>query len=68
MTELAYVTYLGIGSKHDDALDIISQLSQMTIRIPANENLALPLHNKDFDNRYWDAEVIEEDEGSSYIF
>lgn len=68
MTELQYLSYNGIGSKHDDALDIISQLSQMNIVVPQYENPQLPNHNKDEDNRYWDAEIIEDEETSSYIF
>jgi phage terminase large subunit-like protein len=68
MTELQYLSYNGIGSKHDDALDIISQLSQMNIIIPQYENPRLPAANKDIDRGYWEAEIIEETEKSSYIF
>jgi len=68
MTELQYLSYSGIGSKHDDALDIISQLSQMPIIVPQFENPQLPLHSRDEHNRYWEAEIVEDDDTSSYIF
>lgn len=68
LAELSYITHLGIGSRRDDGIDIISQLSQMNIRIPAHENPALPQHTKNFDGHYWEAEIVEENEGSSYIF
>lgn len=68
MTELQYLSYNGIGSKHDDALDIVSQLSQMNIIVPQYENPQLPLGTRDDDSGYWEAEIIEENEGSSYIF
>ena len=68
LTELVYLTHRGIGSKADDALDVVSQLSQMNIRIPAYANPQLPDKNKDYENRYWEAEIIEDEDQSSYIF
>lgn len=68
LAELSYVTHLGIGSRSDDALDVVSQLSQLKILVPQYENPQLPNKNKDQDNRYWDAEIVDDDEGSSYIF
>jgi len=70
MTELAYITHLGFGAKSDDALDVISQLSQLNIRIPAYANPKLENPNKEatFRGKYWDAEIVEENDNSSYIF
>ena len=65
--ELSYVTHLGIGSRSDDALDVVSQLSQLNIIVPQYENPQLPMGKRDGDNGYWEAEIIDEDK-SSYIF
>jgi len=71
MTELTYLSYMGIGSKSDDALDIISQLSQLNIIIPST---ATPLIEfSDYKERSvyskndWIEAEIDEDK-SSYIF
>jgi len=68
LAELSYVTHLGIGSRADDALDVVSQLSQLNILIPQYENPKLPNSLRDDDSGYWDAEVVEDENTSSYIF
>jgi len=70
-TELTYVTHLGFGAKHDDALDIVSQLNELNIIIPM-KNKALPnlSSNKELPKSYheiWEAEIIDEP-SSSIIF
>ena len=38
MNELNYITYEGIGSKHDDALDCISMLAAMKVMVPTADS------------------------------
>ncbi len=72
LTELTYVTHLGFGAKHDDALDIVSQLNELNIIKPmANNKLVLqeevkPLTYNGYSDM-WETQVIEE-EDSSIIF
>jgi len=72
LTELSYVTHLGIGSKSDAGLDVISQLTQLNIRIPQFENPRLPNGNQghmtSFKGKYWDAEIVQDEDKSSYVF
>jgi len=67
LTELTYVTHLGFGAKHDDALDIVSQLNELNIVIPMNQAPSAKqlVYDKELD--IWDTEVVEES-NSSIIF
>jgi len=38
LSQIAYVSYLGIGSKNDDGLDCVSQLSQLNIVYPQGDD------------------------------
>jgi len=71
MTELTYLSYMGIGSKSDDALDIISQLSQLNIIVPSTTTPSIEY--KDYNERsvYSKNDWIEaeiDDGKSSYVF
>ena len=68
LTELYYLTHLGIGSKHDDALDVVSQLNQLNIVIPQYSNPALPNPSTAGRDTIYDAEIIDDNEKSSIIF
>ena len=68
LTELAYVTHLGFGAKHDDALDIVSQLNELNIIKPMDKPLDdVKQLTYDESRDIWDAEIIEEPK-SSIIF
>lgn len=71
LNELDYVTYEGIGSKHDDALDGISMLASIDVILPsadANVNPEKELNN--VDSGYWGEFELEEEEsfGGSTVF
>ena len=71
-TELTYVTHIGFGAKHDDALDIVSQLNELNIIIPMKRTQAIkaePIKQLGYNNMTdaWETEIIE-DEKSSIIF
>lgn len=74
LAEIGYITHLGIGSRSDDFIDVVSQLTQLNIRVPQYAAPQLPstndaIEDTNFHNRYWiNAEIVDEDEGSSYIF
>jgi len=68
--ELDYITYEGIGSKHDDALDCISMIGSLDVMLPS-ESQAMETSISDSSGLVWTA-VIDDDEdeyaGSSTIF
>ena len=75
LTELSYVTHLGFGAAHDDALDIVSQLNELNIIIPMGRKLDTPMLTNEvkklgYNSEYnaWDTEIIEDDDSSSIIF
>lgn len=68
--ELDYVTYSGIGSKHDDALDCISMIVSLDVMLPS-ESQAMETSINDSSGLVWTA-ILDDDEddypGSSTIF
>ena len=67
LTELAYVTHLGFGAKHDDALDIVSQLNELNIIKPMDEAPGTKQLTYSGETQIYDTEIIE-DSTSSIIF
>ena len=65
MTELNYITYTGIGSKHDDALDCISMIASIDVMLPSVD--AGTLEVDEVKSRYWTGfdEESEDDRGST---
>lgn len=75
VTELTYVTHLGFGAKHDDALDIISQLNELNIIIPMRTKIAPVVTTTELKQlgynagaNEWEAEILDDNESSSIIF
>lgn len=71
IAELTYVTHIGFGARHDDAIDVVSQLNELNIRIPEYENKALTTHREfDKDGYFHDVDdfIEAEIEPSSYVF
>lgn len=69
LNELAYITYEGIGSKHDDALDCISMIASMDVIAPSEdvEVVSYREESKDYIwHRYGGKD--DEDSGSSVVF
>jgi len=65
--ELKYLTHTGIGSKHDDGLDLISQLGMIDYIIPSNaENVDLPVSAGGMWSDLWKTD--DEDDGGSMVF
>ena len=67
LTELTYVTHLGFGAKHDDALDIVSQLNELNIIKPMDKAPGAKQLTYDNTTDIWDAEIVDES-NSSIIF
>ena len=67
MTELFYITHMGFGAKHDDALDIVSMLSQLNIIKPMDAPTNVKQIEYDNGSYLWEAEIVDESE-SSIIF
>jgi len=67
ITELTYVTHLGFGAKHDDALDIVSQLNELNIIEPMDTSPAVKQLTYAHDDYIYEAEIVEESK-SSIIF
>jgi hypothetical protein len=69
LTELYYVTHSGIGAVHDDGIDVISQLSQLRILVPSDNEEAVRELTYNPNNDMWeDFEEPDEPGGSSVIF
>ena len=69
LNELSYITYEGIGSKHDDALDCISMIASMDVIAPSEdvEVVSYREESKDYIwHRYGGKD--DEDSGSSVVF
>ena len=69
LNELAYITYTGITSKHDDALDCISMIASMDVIAPSEdvEVVSYREESKDYIwHRYGGKD--DEDSGSSVVF
>lgn len=69
LNELAYVTYEGIGSKHDDALDCISMIASMEVIAPSEE-VDTPTYREDSKEYIWHryGGKGDEDSVSSVVF
>ena len=69
LEELKYVTYLGIGSKHDDGLDLISQVGMIDYILPSMGSLDADDELTRADAAIW-GKTWDDDEssGSSVIF
>lgn len=69
LNELAYVTYEGIGSKHDDALDCISMIASMEVIAPSEE-VDTPTYREESKDYIWHryGGKDDEDSGSSIVF
>jgi len=68
LAELSYVTYEGFGSRHFDGLDMISQLSQINIKVPVNSDDYIPELSYNPKSELWEEEEEEPVLGSSIIF
>jgi phage terminase large subunit-like protein len=68
LAELSYVTVLGFGAVNDDALDILSQLSQLNILTPFDSPKNVKAIEYDNGGSIYDVEVIEDTERSSLVF
>lgn len=67
MNELNYITYEGITSKHDDALDCISMIAAIDVRLPSMGNATL--EKETADSKIWGNFDDDDDEDScSTIF
>lgn len=67
MEELQFVTYTGIGSKHDDGLDLVSQLGLIDYVVPttsSTEEIDLPKSA----GGIWEQFIDEDEEPNSVIF
>ena len=60
LNELKYVTYEGIGSKHDDALDGISMIASMDVILPSAD-MGFTTTEEWVPNRYYD---FDDDDGN----
>ena len=69
LNELAYITYTGITSRHDDALDCISMLASMEVIAPSEE-VDTPTYREDSKDYIWHryGGKDDEDSGSSVVF
>ena len=69
LNELAYITYTGITSKHDDALDCISMIASMEVIAPSEE-VDIPTYREDSKDYIWHryGGKDDEDSGSSVVF
>jgi len=68
LNELQYITYEGIGSKHDDALDCISMIAAMDVTMPSEEQMieaSEPRSSIYYENDFDDEEV---EPSSSTVF
>lgn len=66
LDELSMITIDGIKAKHDDCIDMISQLEQMHIIYPDDEQAKI--NNSSIDNPYEDDLILEETTGfGSYV-
>ena len=68
LAELSYITYEGIGSKNDDGIDLISQLSQINIKVPVNSDDHIPALSYNPKSELWEEEEEEPISDSSIIF
>ena len=69
LNELAYITYEGIGSKHDDALDCISMIASMDVIAPS-EDVEIVSYREESKDYIWHryGGKDDEDSGSSVVF
>ena len=69
LNELAYITYTGITSKHDDALDCISMIASMEVIAPSEE-VDSPTYREESKDYIWHryGSKDDEDSGSSVVF
>lgn len=65
LNELQYITYTGIGSKNDDALDGISMLASMDIMLPAAEDTNT-YTTIDADGLIWES-IWGDEDGDEYV-
>jgi phage terminase large subunit-like protein len=70
LNELKYITYEGIGSKHDDALDCISMIAAMNVIYPSDDAMYEPTgYGEDRTDYMWQKYPIEEEYvGGSTVF
>lgn len=71
LNELNYITYEGIGSKHDDALDCISMLASMEVVLPSVEESEVREVYLTGDGEFWggaDLDYNDEDSSGSTVF
>jgi len=70
LEELKYVTSSGIGSKHDDGIDLISQVNMISYVVPS-EGVSVEEEEKvvgQFEDVWGDVEDDEVDSGGSTVF
>ena len=63
LNELAYITYEGIGSKHDDALDCISMIASMDVIAPS-EDVEIVSYREESKDYIWHRYGGKDDEDS----
>lgn len=66
LNELNYITYEGIGSKHDDALDCISMLASMDITFPSVEEAEVREVYLTGDGELWAGADLDYEDSEGY--
>ena len=74
LEEIKYTTYTSIGSKHDDGIDLVSQMNMIDVQYPSKSNdkpkKEIGIVNNSVNAKIWGRkENINEDDGprSSYV-
>jgi hypothetical protein len=69
MSQLSYITHMGIGSKHDDFIDAISMLAHMNIIVPSSGSDEVKELTYNIEDGIWEEDdYYEESSGSSVMF